>query len=103
MAFSRGISSVVDVPSLLRVTMYGTISTPAIGVSVFNVARVTTKLLMEESLILMTIDRWILKDDFTRGGGAAAAAAAGNGGQKQPPLKAFRSLRALSLSRNVRL
>jgi hypothetical protein len=58
---------------------------------------------MEESLILMTIDRWILKDDFTRGGGAAAAAAAGNGGQKQPPLKAFRSLRALSLSRNVRL
>jgi hypothetical protein len=57
---------------------------------------------MEESLILMTIDRWILKDDFTRGGGAAAAAA-GNGGQKQPPLKAFRSLRALSLSRNVRL
>ena len=102
MAFSRGISSVVDVPSLLRVTMYGTISTPAIGVSVFNVARVTTKLLMEESLILMTIDRWILKDDFTRGGGAAAAAA-GNGGQKQPPLKAFRSLRALSLSRNVRL
>ena len=102
MAFSRGISSVVDVPSLLRVTMYGTISTPAIGVSVFNVARVTTKLLMEESLILMTIDRWILKDDFTRGGGAAAAAA-GNGGKKQPPLKAFRSLRALSLSRNVRL
>ena len=102
MAFSRGISSVVDVPSLLRVTMYGTISTPAIGVSVFNVARVTTKLLMEESLILMTIDRWILKDDFTRGGGAAAAAA-GNGGRKQPPLKAFRSLRALSLSRNVRL
>ena len=102
MAFSRGISSVVDVPSLLRVTMYGTISTPAIGVSVFNVARVTTKLLMEESLILMTIDRWILKDDFTRGGGAAAAAA-GNGGQKQPPLKAFRSFRALSLSRNVRL
>jgi hypothetical protein len=82
--------------------MYGTISTPAIGVSVFNVARVTTKLLMEESLILMTIDRWILKDDFTRGGGAAAAAA-GNGGKKQPPLKAFRSLRALSLSRNVRL
>jgi hypothetical protein len=82
--------------------MYGTISTPAIGVSVFNVARVTTKLLMEESLILMTIDQWILKDDFTRGGGAAAAAA-GNGGQKQPPLKAFRSLRALSLSRNVRL
>jgi hypothetical protein len=57
---------------------------------------------MEESLILMTIDRWILKDDFTRGGGAAAAAA-GNGGKKQPPLKAFRSLRALSLSRNVRL
>jgi hypothetical protein len=57
---------------------------------------------MEESLILMTIDRWILKDDFTRGGGAAAAAA-GNGGQKQPPLKAFRSLRSLSLSRNVRL
>ena len=102
MAFSRGISSVVDVPSLLRVTMYGTISTPAIGVSVFNVARVTTKLLMEESLILMTIDRWILKDDFTRGGGAAAAAA-GNGGKKQPPLKAFRSLRSLSLSRNVRL
>jgi hypothetical protein len=50
----------------------------------------------------MTIDRWILKDDFTRGGGAAAAAA-GNGGKKQPPLKAFRSLRALSLSRNVRL
>jgi|TARA_B100001758_G_scaffold212088_1_gene195806 hypothetical protein len=82
--------------------MYGTISTPAIGVSVFNVARVTTKLLMEESLILMTIDRWILKDDFTRGGGAAAAAA-GNGGKKQPPLKAFRSLRSLSLSRNVRL
>jgi hypothetical protein len=57
---------------------------------------------MEESLILMTIDRWILKDDFTRGGGAAAAAA-GNGGKKQPPLKAFRSLRSLSLSRNVRL
>ena len=43
MGDSLGISSVVDVPSLLRVTMYGTISTPAMGVSVFNVARVTTK------------------------------------------------------------
>ena len=43
MGASLGISSVVDVPSLLRVTMYGTISTPAMGVSVFNVARVTTK------------------------------------------------------------
>ena len=57
---------------------------------------------MEESLILMTIDRSILKDDFTRGGGAAAAAA-GNGGKKQPPLKAFRSLRALSFSKRSSL
>jgi hypothetical protein len=34
--------------------MYGTISTPAMGVSVFKVARVTTKFFEEESVLMLT-------------------------------------------------
>ena len=47
--FSRPMSSVVDVPSLLRVTMYGANSTPTMGVSVFSVARVTVRLIVPAS------------------------------------------------------